>query len=224
MRFVSTADQREFFRKNQFIELEDLLTAAQVKALDAQAQELLEARLKISAAKWDSALAPALYKGGFDLWRDVPQIKKATQKLSIAHIASELFDTTPLRIAFDQFCVSIPSSAPFASDLSLTEISSIKPLAGGILFPLTDLPVEQNPAFPLPQKMGSALFFSPKIAIPWTQLFSVPWRFLLVAFAPKKSFYRPEPNDVHSPLFKKRGYVFNDLLKEEFHPLVYGKK
>lgn len=216
MRFVSTADQREFFRKHHFIELEGLLTAQQVQALDATAQEILEARLKISdSTPW---------KAGFDLWRDAPLIKKTTQKLSIAHIASELFDTTPLRIAFDQLCVSLPSPAPFAKDLSLTEISSFKPLAGGILFPLTDLPTEQNPTFPIPQKIGSALFFSPKIPIPWSFLFSMPWRFLLIAFAPDKSFYRPEPNDVHSPLFKKRGYVFNDLLKEEFHPQVYGKK
>jgi hypothetical protein len=38
-----------------------------------------------------------------------------------------------------------------------------------------------------------------------------------------KSDYRQEPNDPHSPAFKKWGYVYNDQLKEELHPVVSRK-
>lgn len=226
MRFAITPEQRDFFHKNQFIEFEGLLSPEQMCAIDQEAQEVISHRLKVPFSKWDTLPLHALYKASYDLWRDAAQVKKATHKLSIAHIASEIFDTSPLRIAFDQLCMS-GSSCPFQNNLSLIEISSIKPLAGGILFLLSDICVHdrKNVEFPLPQAAGNALFFGPAFPIPWTQLFVMPhFSFLLVAFAPEKSFYRQESNDPYSPLFKKRGYVFNDHLKESFHPIVFGKK
>jgi|SRR5579862_8653209 len=227
MRFVFTLEQRDFFRKNHFIEFEGMLSSKQAALIDKEAQELLSGRLRTPFSQWDTLPPLALYKAGFDLWREALAIRKATQKLPIVHIASELFDTAPLRIAFDQFCLTSSPHPPFQKSFSLTEISSIKPLAGGILFLLEDLSddVLQKTAFPLPKKAGNALFLSADFPIPWPMLFAIPGlHVLFVAFAPEKSFYRQEPNDPHSPLFKKQGYVFNDQLKEELHPLLYGKK
>ena len=222
MRFAITPEQRDFFHKNQFIEFEKLLSPEQIGAIDKEAKEVISHRLKVPISKWETLPLHALYNAGYDLWRDAAQVKKATHKLSIAHIASEIFDTSPLRIAFDQLCIS-GSSCPFQNSLPLIEISSVKPLAGGILFLLSDAVILKE--FPLPQAAGNALFFGPTLPIPWTQLFSMPhFSFLLVVFAPEKSFYRQEPNHPHSSLFKRRGYVFNDHLKESFHPVVFGKK
>ncbi len=227
MRFAFTLEQRDFFGKNRFIEFEGILSSSQAALIEKQAKELLFRRLGIPSSQWDTLPPLSLYKAGFDLWREAVTIKKATQKLPIAHIASELFNTDPLRIAFDQFCITCFSASPFEKSLSLTEISSIKPLAGGILFLLEDLSDDAlaKVSFPLPKKAGNALFLSATFPIPWPELFAIPnLHFLLVAFAPEKSFYRKEPHDPHSPLFKKLGYVFNDQLQEELHPCLYGKK
>jgi hypothetical protein len=227
MRFALTPEQRDFFRKNQFIEFEGLLSKPQAASIDKQAEEILARRLKIPSSKWDTTPTLSLYKAGFDLWREAEAIKKATQKLSIVHIASELFDTSPLRLAFDQLFIVASSSPPFGKSLSLTEISSVKPLAGGVLFLLEDLEesVHKSLPFPIPKTAGNALFFAPGLPLPWPALFSVPrLRFLLIAFAPEKSYYRQEQNDPHSPVFKKWGYAYNEQLKEELHPLVFGKK
>jgi hypothetical protein len=225
MRFAFTPDQREFFRKHRYIEFQGLLSSSQAELLDKKAEDLLARRLNLPPAKWDTAPPHSLYKAGYDLWREDEAIKKITQKLSIAHIAAELFDTTPLRIAFDQLCmINNIQSPPFSTALSVEHVSSVKPLAGVALFLLKDL-VQESPSFPLPTKAGNALFFAPDIALPWKELYSIPGlHFLLLAFAPIKSYYRPEPNDPHSPAFKKLGYVYNEQLKEELHPVVFGKK
>src|SRR5579862_2149795 len=98
MRFVFTLEQRDFFRKNHFIEFEGMLSSKQAALIDKEAQELLSGRLRTPFSQWDTLPPLALYKAGFDLWREALAIRKATQKLPIVHIASELFDTAPLRI------------------------------------------------------------------------------------------------------------------------------
>jgi hypothetical protein len=221
MRFIFTLEQRDFFRKHRFIEFEGLLASEHIAYLNQKTEEIIEQRLQLPLSKWD---AISLYKAGYDLWRNDDAIKKATQKLSIVHIASELFETSPLRLAFDQLCIA-GSPSPYKGALSLSEISSIKPLAGGILFLLEDFEPHQSLKFPLPRVAGNALFIAPELPIPWPELFSIPrLRILLLAFAPEKSFYRPEPNDPHSPAFKKWGYVYNDPLKATLHPIVFGRK
>src|SRR5690348_11119686 len=191
MRFVFTPDQREFFRKNHYIEFEGLLSSSQAEHLDKKAEEILTRRLKLSLEKLNTASSLSLYKAGYDLWREEESIKKATQKLSIAHIAAELFDTTPLRVAFDQLCmINKAEPPPFSTALSLVQVSSVKPLAGGVLFLLKDLEQEGS-IFPLPKKAGNALFFAPDLPLPWEELYSLPGlHFLLLAFAPVKSYYR----------------------------------
>lgn len=224
MRFIITPDQRDFFRKNHFIEFDDLLSGKTIATVCKESDEILLKRVNCAPSK--SNRLSSLYKAGYDLWRDSPAIKIATQKLSIAHIASELFQTYPLRIAFDQFLT--PKMPLFQSSFSLMDISSIQPLAGGVFFLLENLdddPVQKMGGFPLPKNAGNALFFSPTLAIPWPAFARLSHlKLLLVAFAPKKSFYCPEANDPHSPSFKKLGYVYNDLLKETLHPIIFGKK
>lgn len=218
MRFTFTPDHREFFRKHGYIEFEGILSAQQAELLDQKAEKLLEKRIPLGS---DTL---SLYKAGYDLWREEEVIKKATQKLSITHIASELFNTSPLRIAFDQYCRVASPTPPFSTALTLAEVSCVKPLAGAVLFLLKDQ-AQEVLGFPLPKKRGNALFLAPDFPVPWNELYSLhDLRFLLIAFAPHKSYYRPEPNDPHSPVFKKWGYVYNEQLKEDLHPVLFGKK
>ncbi|HEY2811425.1 MAG TPA: hypothetical protein VGJ00_08570 [Rhabdochlamydiaceae bacterium] len=223
MRFLYSPNQREFFYKNRFIEFEELLSKDQVAQLNKEIDELMAMRLHISLTQVEKMPSLTLFRAGHDLWRNAPGIRNATQKLSFAQIASELFGASPLRIAFDQyFCIYPPCDPFFNKAFSLNEISCIKPLAGAILFLLEDL---SQPLPPLPHAAGNVLFISPELHLPWDTLFQAPrLRFLLVAFAPEKSFYRHEPNDYHCPALKKWGYVYNDKLQQSLHPFVYGKK
>jgi len=202
MRFACSAEQRHFFQKNHYIEFEAILDhAADVKK---EAEQVIAKRVRS---------AP-----NYDLWRDAPLIRKATQKLSIVDIAADLFDTPVLRIAFDQFYDTRPA---FSNAMPIKDISSIKPLAGAIFFALDEMP--DNP-FPFPKKLGNALFVSAEFILPWNTLPRNPIALLCVAFATKKSFYSPAPHDPHVPLLKKMGYAYNAFLKDETHPILNGKK
>lgn len=198
MRFACSAEQRHFFKKNHFIEFEAVLD--HVADVKQEAERLLAQH------------------AGHDLWRTSPVIRKATQKLSIVQIAAELFDTPVLRIAFDQFYDTRP---PYSTALPLTNISSIKPLAGAIFFALEDMP--DNP-LPFPKTQGHALFVSPHFSLPWNALPQQPIALLCVAFATQKSLYSPAPHDPHASLLKKMGYAYNAFLKDETHPILNGKK
>src|SRR5580704_2948366 len=94
MRFALTANQRDFFAKKHFLELEGLITPEQATALKQAAEETIVKRLH---GRQKTEIA------GYDLWREDERIKKITQKHSLAALASELFQTMPLRYGFDQY-------------------------------------------------------------------------------------------------------------------------
>ena len=224
MRFSITADHREFFNKNQYIELEELLPLDQVAILKKNAEETIAKRLKIPQEKLARSPAPDIYQAGYDLWRDCDAIKKITQKHSLAAVASELFQVVPLRYGYDQyFSMTQCTGSPYALPVSLQEISCLQPLAGALLLPLHDL--NSPPSFlPLPIKAGSGLFISPNLSLPWPQLFSTPGlSFFLIAFATAKTLFRADSKDPHAVSLKKLGYVFNDHLNDSLHPIVLRK-
>jgi hypothetical protein len=214
MHFALTPNQRHFFEKNQFIEFEGLLLE-HASCVKEEAETLLAKRLSALQTK-----APAAYfQAGYDLWRESSLIRKATQKLSIAKIAADLFDAPVLRIAYDQFYTS---HLPFSQPLSLKEISSVKPLAGAIFFTLEETPDMPSP---FPQKLGNALFVSPEFLLPFSAFTSLKsLNLLCLAFAKEKSFYSPAPQDPHAQLLKKMGYAYNAFLKDDTHPILSGKK
>ena len=174
MQFALTPDHREFFNKNSYIELEGLLLADQIALLRKNADETLSSRLRLPAAKLNELQAVDLFKAGYDLWRDNETIKKTTQKKALAALASDLFQTLPIRLAFDEYIYTSKSAAaPFSQAFSLQETSCLSPLAGALILPLEDL--EQPLSFfPLPIKSGNGLFISPSLPIPWPQLYSSP--------------------------------------------------
>lgn len=224
MRFSLTANHREFFNKNQYIEFEEILPLNQVATLKKNAEETVARRLKIPKEKLTRTPAPDIYQAGYDLWRDCEAIKKITQKHALADLASELFQVVPLRYAFDQFfSMTQCTCSPYALPVSLQELSCIQPLAGALLLPLCDL--ESPPSFlPLPIKAGHGLFISPNLPLPWPELFSTPGLcFILVAFAPQKTLFRADSKDPHAVSLKRLGYVFNDHLNDSLHPIVLRK-
>jgi hypothetical protein len=225
MRFAITADHREFFKKNNYIEFENIFPADQITTLKKNSEETIAKRLKMAASKLREKTAPEIYQAGYDLWRDNEEIKKITQKQAFAAVASELFQTVPLRYAFDQYFSMIQCTAgsPYDVPLSLQEISCLNPLAGGLILPLEDLAFPPT-FFPMPLKKGSALYISPTFALPWPHLFSTcGLNFFLIAYAQEKTFFKGGVHDPHSASLKKLGYVINDQLKDSLHPIVLRK-
>ncbi len=229
MRFSLNLQHRDFFNLHHVIEFEKLLTPEQAKHIKQEAEKIVARRLHLTPAKLTTTSSATLFKNGYDIWRESDEIKKATQKLSTVEIAAELFHTQPLRMGSDQLIITNTSAlSPFPEPTTLQDISSIKPLAGGFLLQLENLPddpIYSIPSFPLPRQAGHGLFIASTHPIPWPTLFSLPHLCcLLMTFAPQKSYYKQEMKDPHSVALKKLGYVFNEPLREPLHPIVYGKK
>lgn len=223
MRFALTADHREFFLKNHFIELEEILSLEKTASLKQMLEESLAKRLHTSPPKLIQKSPSELYQAGYDLSRESPLLKKTTHKNTFALLASELFQLPFLRYGFDQYIIGIPSSLSPLSTAPLQEISCLSPLAGALLLSLHDLSTPLS-SFPFPQKAGHALFFSSTLPIPWPELFTTPdVYFLLIAYAQEKTLFRPNTSDPHASSLKKLGYVFNDFLSDAHHPVLLRK-
>jgi hypothetical protein len=224
MRFALTADHRDFFNKNNFIEFEEMLSSDQAAALKTNVEQVLAARLHIPKEKLAGRQSTQLFQAGYDLWRDNEIIKKTEQKNAFAALASELLQVLPLRFAFDQYVfASRGSDSPFSQSFTLQETSCLFPLAGALILPLEDM-LQPLADFPLPLKSGNGLFISPSLPIPWPKLYSIPnLCFIVIGFAMKKTLFRADTRDPHAVNLKKLGYAFNDFLKDSLHPLLIMK-
>jgi hypothetical protein len=225
MRFAVTADHRDFFSKKNYIEFENLLSAAQAADLKNHAEQTLANRLRLPLHKLADRPSTELFKAGYDLWRDSDPIKKATHKHGLASLASELFQIVPIRLGFDQYLLSSPGSpSPLSQASTLQELSCLSPLSGALILVLEDLVVPVK-NFPLPLNAGNGLFISPSLPIPWPELFgTVGLHLFMMGFAMDKTFFRADTKDPHAVNLKKLGYVFNDLLKDNLHPILVRRR
>ncbi len=185
MKLALTADHKEFFLKNNYIEFEGLITPEQVAILKKNAEEALASRLKLNAARLGNKPVKELFQAGYELWRDNATIKKTVQKKEFAILASELFQVIPIRCAFNQYICTAErgSASPFPETLTLQESSCLSPLAGALILPLDDL-MKPIPSFNMPLNVGNGLFISPSLPIPWPELFSTPnLNFLIIGYS-----------------------------------------
>jgi hypothetical protein len=225
MRFALNSDHKEFYTKNGFIEFEELLDAHSVAALQQEIDATLCTRLKTSSIRMAELPRTAIFESGFDLWRDNSAIKQSLFKTTFTEIAAQLFQANLLRVAFDQYIDTGPGSeSPLKEPLSLNAFSCANPLSGALIIRLSETPIDpcDPQVCPIPSHAGSAIFLSPDKVIPWAELFSQKdLRLLILAYASKRTFYRLEKNDPHTHLWKRLGYVFGDLLKDNLHPVLY---
>lgn len=214
MRFALTADHRDFYQKQGYIEFEKLLSEKQVEILQQSIETCLSKRLKTVKERSPKGR----FEQGFDLWRESPDIKKILFNRPLSEIASQLFQAPLLRIAFDQYCDTEQGDfCPFPHLLSIEEISCAKPLAGALLLALT-----ASGAAPLPSRPGYGVYLNPHKAIDWKALFSQKGaRYIAIAYATKNTLYHFEPKDPRTHAWKSLGYVFGDLLKDTTHPIIY---
>ncbi len=214
MRFAIASEHLDFYRKHQHIEFDELLTPAEIEPLKQAVEELLSKRLK----KLPETRNPReLFMAGRNGWQDNPVIQKVTQNHKLAEIAANLFNQKSLRLAYDQLlCTRVIPGVVFTTPHTLQEISCFQPILGGLIIRLSsDLHI---PTF-FPKNPGSGVFFSADFLLALPTFFQTPNQtFLLIAYAPEKSVYVLEKNDLHTHALKREGYVFGDLLRT---PLVY---
>ena len=233
MRFALTKPYHDFFNENKFIELEGLLSPAQVETLNSAIDQELASRLKIAKADIEGCSFGKTFTSGHDLWRHSTEIKKIACRMPLAEIAHQLTEEKPLRLAFDQvFCTGVKRSrhlhglAPFAhlmgeEGLSLSQMSGFHGIVCGLILCLSKATEkEENTVFPT--QVGNGTFIHPEAPIPLQQLLTVPnHRFLLIAYCKKETMYTLNEADPHTHDLKRLGYAFGDKLRESTHPIVY---
>ena len=224
MRLALTADHKEFFLKNNYIEFEGLLTPEQVAILKKNAEEALASRLKLNPSRLKDQPTKELFQAGYDLWRGSAAVKKTVHKKEFALLASELFQTIPIRCAFDQYIsTALRSASPFPETLTLQESSCLSPLAGALVLPLDDL-MKPIPSFPMPMNAGSGLFIAPALEMPWPELFAAPnFSFLIIGYSGARTLFAPDTRDPRAVNVKMLGYVFNENLNDAKHPILLRK-
>lgn len=195
-RFVLSETQRTFFSHHSLLELENIVS-------DSDCDRLLQ-----------------LPQGTRNLWKESLPFQKILFKLSIGHMAKELFRKHPIRLGFTQ---GLCTSKPFLSKTtSLEEIASLTPIAGGALLCLSASPKELSPMPDLQYPQAKSItFFSSTTPIPfpslWTDESLVA---ILFCFTPQHIRYKMQPADPYTHIYKKSGIVFGDLLPENECPYL----
>ena len=128
----------------------------------------------------------------------VDAIKKISHLAKLAKLASELTHKTKLRFGFDQFLVPPYGVKNLHNEICITSLA---------------MALYVNVA------TGHAIF-----SLPAMDLASLPLdkeaRYFLICWAEERSQYILQPRDPHTHELKRRGFVFGDRLKEEWHPTL----
>lgn len=148
----------------------------------------------------------------YDVWRTNGTLKKIILKPTLAEVAAQLSKAQPIRIAYDRLI-----EGPLAKEpLNLIETSAIRRVVSGVVIQLESYDGEE----PLvPKKKGSGIFFAPYHPL----IFPEGCKLLLIVYTESKAFYVHETRDPNCHALKKLGYVFNDRLRTDMHPILYKR-
>lgn len=193
MPFATIKEQRDFFKKNQKIEFEHLLTQEQCQQIQN-----------------------CIYNDqNRDLWRRNAAIKKISLSKDLAQIAAELMEVRELFIAYDQVLNGVSEAS-----CTLAEISCVQGMVCTWVFCIK-APSNAVVGF-FPSTIGSAVFFSAETPIPFEELLSLEnGIYFMVAYAKKGSVYIHQTQDPHLHEWKELGLNFGDRLGRATHPSVY---
>lgn len=209
-----------FYQQNGFIEFEDVISLEDLEKLTTEIDLKLAKRLEIPSNKLIKTPSYDIYRKGRDLFRDSDLIKSYSLKRNYAEIAKTLSNSNSLRIAYDQAIYSNKvSENPLMEMASLEEISSFQGIVCGLIIRLNDIEDSEELAF-LPSKKGNITFFKPNTPLPLKYLFDKKNKFFMIVYSMIKSIYKLNEHDPNKNYLKKFGYVFGDLLKDKFHPVV----
>ena len=214
MRLALTKDHLDFFYRNHYIELEDLLTPQQVETLAQGIEDVLTKRMG------DVFRTPKkVYLAGQNCWNDDPRIRKVVLSRDLAEIASQLTKERTVRLAFDQvLCGSLSGEKIFDEPLHLQDLSSIQKVTCGLILNISS---SEELDDPLPKKPGSATFFSLRHPLSFDYLSETSnLTQLMIVYAVDNALYTHNPIDPHTHALKKLHYGFGDHVRPHTHPIV----
>lgn len=234
MKKAVAKEHREFYKKNGWIEFENLLSKEQVEQFNRLIDQTLSTKLQVPEDKTFTIPAEKAFQQGRDLWRDDETIRKLVFLPKMGEVVSELIELKPLRIGYDQFLPPISinniSRNPLYSKFLKTEqdlesMSCIKGLVGGMIICLKDevkAPETENEMDLFPKNAGHVIIFNPQMPFNFSHLTAhFDQRYYLIAYAQNTSYYYLQPNDPHTHSLKKFGYIYNDKLSDKINPIVY---
>ena len=181
MKLLLTTSHKNFFLKNHILECEELFSLEEAAHMAGHLHE------------------------GRDGWRSESFLKKKLFSRPLSEIASFLFQSDVIRVAFTQ--VVFPGG-PLAT-------SSYQGIVEGLILNLG----AHDLAPPLPQKIGSGVFITPDFVFPP----SSNTHLLLIVYGGEKLVYVHRPEDPQLHFLKNLKYQFGDILKNETHPVLYRK-
>jgi len=198
MRYILKPDHREQLYREGRVEFEELLSGEELASLNALIASDLDPLDRVEA--------------GFDLWRQQGDIARLVKRRPIAEIASDLFGTRPIRLAFDQLLLPGPFSGH--APVSIEQISPVGGVVGGLIL-LLEEPRAEVAGYP--SRAGNGTFVRATHPISLT----APAPALLIVYCGKRPQYLYNAGAPQAHRLKKLGYVFGDLLKEESHPTLF---
>lgn len=233
MHFSINKEHRDFYSKNQWIEVEGIFNPSQIEALLSEIAEVMGQRLKENSEKVLSTMPEKIFQHGRDLWRDNPAIKKTLFKKSLAEVVSELIQQKPLRFGFDQlypapdlpFVFKEGYSELLSKSYTLKEMTCIQGvLCGAILCvkpPASPEAIKSTGVFPITP--GSITFISPDLPLPFEELNQRSGAlYIMIVYVQKSSVYTLEERDPHTHAFKQIGYALSDKLSDKLNPIVFS--
>lgn len=238
MKFATAKEHRDFFQKNGWIEFDEFLSADQLDLTNSAIDRVLAERLNKTPAELRFASSEDLYLQGRDVWRMNPQLRKLVTQTRFAEIASDLIEKKPLRLGYDQLLPTRnkdqkmdDSKHVYATFLeqtaNLEAVSCLRDVSCGLVLSLgasqegvSELASEGIDIFP--RKAGNVIFFRPDAPVKWDNLYTHQGeRYYLIVYTQATAHYILQPHDPHTHALKRLGYIFNDRLKDNLHPIVY---
>ena len=234
MKFAVAKEHRDFFNKNHYVEFEGLIAPNQIKEILDGIDSALSQRLSINKEQLIRQPPEKLFMTGHDLWRMNESVKRVVLNNSLAEIASQLLEQSPLRLGYDQFFPknmrSFYRKNAYADLLinakSLLDFSSIQGVLCGLMISLEsdqDSRVVSEGVIDIFSKnTGNGIFFKPDATIDFQSLANnYTGQYLLIVYVQPASVYLFKEQDPHTHFLKGLGHVFGDRLSDRWHPIVF---
>ncbi len=234
MKFIVDNKHREFFTDHGWIEFEQLLTQEKLYELRRAVNVTLGKRLSISSERLNRMSRGDILMKGRDVWRDSEAIKNVVCNRVYGEIASNLVETTPVRLAYDQILMANGNKSnqvpALNGEQTLESFSYLQGVLCGLLISLqrvTPLDSESTATnvrhtCPIPTKEGNGVFIAPETKLNFPQLLAADGEcHLLIVYCRAVSRYVLLPSDplAHHP--KSLGYSVGDRLVDQHNPVLY---
>jgi len=209
MKYEISSSHRHFYENNGLLEIEDLVQAAQLEAINRQIDKILSKRGK--ARFFDH-----------DLWRECEEMRKFVCQRRFSEIAIQLTGGRSLVLGYDQL-LSGSSPLPELHLANLRDFSAYQGVKCGLVVCLQGkLETTEESLSLFPFQPGNVVFFTPEIELDLSPIKEAAGhRYLLITYCDPNSLYVYNDKDPFAHFPKAFGYVFGDRLLEKSHPIVY---